>query len=65
MTTLSPEEWLRRFRARLLERNPSITDDVLIKVAGIEAYETLNARYPDNPENAVDDDAKNWPEHHK
>ena len=59
------DEWLRRFRARLLELNPSIPDDVLAAMAGIEAHEALSADYPDNPEKAVDDEAKDLPEHHK
>lgn len=59
------DEWLRRFRARLLKRNPSIPDDVLAAVAGMEAYEALSAAYPDNPEQAVDDEAKDVPDHHK
>ena len=59
------DEWLRRFRARLLERNPAIPVDVLAGMAGIEAYESLSAKYPDNPENAVDDEADEGPEHHK
>ena len=59
------DEWLRRFRARLMERNPSIPADVLAGVAGTEAYESLSAKYPDNPENAVDDEAHEGPERHK
>ena len=59
------DEWLRRFRARLLERNPSIPDDVLAAVAGIEAYEALSRDYPENPEKAVENEANDFPRHHK
>ena len=59
------DEWLRRFRARLQERNPSIPDDVLAALAGGEAYTTLSATYPDSPEKAVDEAANDLPEHHK
>jgi hypothetical protein len=59
------EEWLRRFRARLMERNPSIPANVLGELAGDEAYESLSAEYPEDPEKAVDDEANDWPEHHK
>ena len=59
------EEWIRRFRARLLERNPSMAADVLAGIAGPEAYETLSAHYPDNPEDAVNDETNKRPDHHK
>jgi hypothetical protein len=59
------EEWIRRFRARLLERNPSMAADVLAGIAGSEAYDALSAHYPDNPEDAVDDETNKPPDHHK
>jgi hypothetical protein len=49
-------EWLRRYRARLLERRPSLTGEELDELANIEAHEALSADYPDNPERAVDDE---------
>jgi hypothetical protein len=59
------EEWLRRFRARLLERNPSMAADVLAGIAGTEAYETLGGKYPDNPEDAVEDDTSGTVSHRR
>ena len=47
-------EWLRRYRARLIERQPSLSEEELEEVAGIEAHEALSAEYPNNPEQAVD-----------
>ena len=53
---MNRDEWLRRYRARLLECEPSLSKEELEEVAGIEAHEALSAEYPNNPEQAVDDE---------
>lgn len=53
--------WLSRYRARLLERRPSLTGEELDELASIEAHEALSAEYPDNPEKAVDDEFEQAP----
>jgi hypothetical protein len=59
---LERNEWLRRYRARWLERRPSLTTEEIDEFADIEAHEALSADYPDNPEQAVDDEITQWPE---
>lgn len=50
------EEWLRRYRARFAERKPALTSGKLDELAGVDSFFELAPDYPDNPEQAVDDE---------
>jgi hypothetical protein len=60
LSELPRDEWLRRYRAELNGRCPTLTEEELAEYANIEAHEALSGEYPDNPERAVDDEIEDW-----
>ncbi len=54
--TLSRDEWLSRYRARILYHQPSMTRALLDDYATSDTYEAMSLEFPDEPEFAVDID---------
>jgi hypothetical protein len=54
------EEWLRRYRDRLLERRPGLTNRDLYDLANVEVYYELCGDYPEHPEKAADAEIGFW-----
>ncbi len=55
-------DWLHRFRRRLRQRRPGLTERDLYDVANIETYDDLCTKYQDDPEGAADEETGQWKE---
>ncbi|MGH8139896.1 MAG: hypothetical protein ACREVV_17095 [Steroidobacteraceae bacterium] len=57
---MNREEWLHRYRARLIERRPGLTSRDLDDFAGMQAYADLCVDHPEQPEKAADAEIGEW-----
>ena len=53
---LTRDEWLRRYRARILYHQPDLGCEVLDDYVTTDTYEAMRVDFPDDPELAVDID---------
>lgn len=53
---LSSDQWLKRYRARIVHHRPEISGELLNDYATIETYEVMRLDFADDPEMAVDID---------
>lgn len=53
---LTREEWLERYRAYMLSRCPGLDDETLAELTSHEVYDDLVGDYPENPEQAIDNE---------
>ena len=53
---LTCDEWLRRYRARILYHQPNLSRELLDDYGTIDTYQAMSLDFPDDPELAVDID---------
>ena len=53
---LTRDEWLRRYRQRILYHQPSMSPALLDDYATLDTYHVMSLDFPDEPEFAVDID---------
>lgn len=53
---LTRDEWLQRYRAYMHTRWPGLDEESLAELTSREVYDDLSCDYPDNPEQAIDNE---------